>query len=175
MGYPKRLARAKPLASAWDKYVAYLAKVDDRPNKVGQGTKKPATTDVYIEPFGLTIAATQRIKARANTVARSASIHAGIIATYSPTAAGTNNTILEGFKSYKPARISYKSGISVNGTPDKSDRTGLPYLNYGGTSGSFAVGKGGGKTTQKEVLDAFRALIGVGDRSQRYTLIEEKV
>jgi hypothetical protein len=169
MGYPKRMAAAKSMAVGWDNYVNYLSNIDERQDRVGQGTAKPATVVVYIKPFTLEQSNTQFIEARANQSIRTA---LGAPAnTYAPITIGGTDTSqkIDGFKT---ARVVKKTGISARGTRAVSRRTKLPYLNYGGSSGSVAFGKGGTTKTQQEIFEEFKATDTAA--TVRWSLIPEK-
>lgn len=169
MGYPKRLARAKSLAAGWDNYVNYLNNIDDRQDKVGSGTAKPPTISVYINPFTLNLGDKVRLQSSANQATHSA---IGALAnTYAPANLTAGDTAVK-IKGFKPARVVRKTGITARGTRAVSKRTKLPYLNYGGDSGSIAFGKGGTTKSQQDVFEEFKALATTA--STRFTLVPEK-
>lgn len=148
MALLRNLARGSKLKKAFDNLVAYYNKYDERDDGVGKGKAKPAQTVVYVHPFAFDFDADYGLQSTANS-ARWTS-HQGKFASRTKTVAPVNTFK---FRNFRPARVRIQEGVNPSGARKVSKRTKLPYLNYGGISGSIPFGR---SNATDEQLTAFQ-------------------
>jgi hypothetical protein len=160
-----RILQSAKYYSAIDNYIQYITTASRRGTRVGTGQARPASQKLYIDPFGVLLAAGQRVKVSAavptwNTVSGRSEVSSRVTAT-APAAA--LQIKLAGFT---PARIMVTSGRSNNGTTKTSAVTGMRYLSYGGRSTSFPFGR---KDETDEIETAKNAIIAQLQAANSFT------
>lgn len=174
MPIPTQLAKAKQLAVYWDNYVNYLSTVDDRQPNIGQGTEKPAQTQLFIRPFSVSLSNEQYISAN-GTLARWTTYGDNFNNHTKNTLSNTEFEIPIG--SFVPARVVIKTGISSTKTVVTARTTKRKYTTRGGTSGSIPYGRNLATDVETTIFNTIKAAIlpdPVADKTVRVSRVKEK-
>lgn len=170
--------------AARQKYLQFLAGAADRESKIGTRGRRPASVEMGIEPFGMTLPTGVLAKASASVdaltaFAGNASVTArvrilpGTTRTgYTAAAAGTEFLKIGGLS---PARVIRRVYTQATATPKKSDITGLTYGYRRSTSLSAPIGRENGTDTLTDALVELKADIETNDGQTQVFLKDEEV
>jgi len=136
-----RILGAAKYYSAIDNYIKYITDASKRGQNVGQGTKRPESVKLYVDPFGIKMAEGQRAVASGALPTWNQYRTQSDVSSRVSDVAPTDSDLIITPEGWKAARISIKTGISDNGIVKTSKVTGLKYLSYGGTSSSLPFGR----------------------------------
>lgn len=159
------------------KYLEYLRTRGQ--NKVGtasNGRNRPERIALYLDPFGLDLAATQVLQASAEVPSWNAVKGVGAVSTRVVEAVPANAIAFK-LKGVKAARVTYKTGVSTTGTDKRSHLTGLEYKKYGGTNFSFPFGALNNTETITEAFTAIKTGLtaaGIGV-AKTIRLVDEEI
>lgn len=147
-------------------YYAGQLQVDDN---VGQGTARPNSVVLYLEPFSVPLATAHIMRDSALQPAWQA---LSVIApTQSHVSATLGSDTAIDLKSYKAPRIT-RITLDATGSREVSKITGLPYLKYGNTSQSVPFGKATATDTVAEV--ASDLIAAYTDATHKARLVPER-
>lgn len=169
-----RILQSARYYGAINRYMQWVSGQTTRGTRIGQGQPRPASTKLYLEPFGLALPTGAKVVATAatptwNNYAANVGTHA------SATAPGDESLIIrpEGFRA---ARVVVKTGMANQATVKTSNVTGLQYGSYGGTSTSVPFGKKTASETQTAAFLEIETAIGAGlSGNFKISLTQEKV
>jgi hypothetical protein len=136
-----RIMEAAKLYSAVDNLVKYITDSTKRAStsKVGSGKNRPVSQPLYIDPFNIALSTGQVVPQSASKPSWDKYAAAFTGRTNATKPADENNIIK--LANFKAARVNILTGRSQSGTKKVSRVTGLPYLDYGGTSTSIPFGR----------------------------------
>ncbi len=159
-GKYSRIFQAARLQQARTQLIDYQTNAASRPAKTGAVENRPDSIDLAIDtPFNVDLAADQYIASSAFVTAWSAnqaSMGGRVVEEETVVGAGTKIAIL----GFAPARASFTTGKSATGTRQTSERTGLQYIDYGGSSLSVPFGGSTATETESEAFAAIRTAFG---------------
>lgn len=178
MGLPTRLAAGAKYKKAWENFVDYLENYDQRPDKVGQGTPKPAQADLIVRPFGTTFDANNWFAVR-GTQSRWDTFGSDFTGHTKLTSAAVPEDLALTVRGFTPARIVIRLNMLENGVKKVSARTKMPYLDYGGDSGSIPFGASAGSDEELVIFNTLKAAViannGFNPTRSRVSRIKEKI
>lgn len=152
-----RIVSASRYAKALENYVKYVSGTSDRQSKIGQGTKRPTSKELFVTPFGMKVATKQYASSSASETAYS-DLKTQLAGYVFDDLAALTGTALEA-SGYRSARISVKTGVSDSGAIKTSKVTGMKYLSYGGKSVSVPFGKSKDADVESAVFDTLKGKI----------------
>lgn len=153
-------------STARQRYLDYLAGLQQSAIVGAVGQNKPDRQELYIRSFNYDLPSTVSLRVGTSAPAWSSlSGVAPIAARTKETIAGTATAIKPG--SFKPARVSFTTGLASQGTNTPSKRTGLIYKDYGGSTATAPFGKSTDTDTYADAVLAIRnALVALGGRTR---------
>lgn len=159
-------------ATARQRFLDYLAGLQQSAVVGATGRNKPDRIELYIRSFNYDLPGTVSVRVGTSAPAWNALKGVGPIgARTKETLAGTATSIKPG--GFKPARVSFTTGLAPQGTNTPSKRTGLIYKDYGGSTATAPFGKSTDTDTYADGVTAIRgALVALGGRT-RITFSEE--
>jgi hypothetical protein len=138
---------------------------------IGTGTKKPASTKLYLVPFGADFPAGLFAQVSATTPAWTAlGAIAAIAARTEATIAGTATALK--MRGFKAARVVRRAKSDTTGTATTSKLTGLRYLKYNNPSISVPFGRDNDTDTYLEARAAI--VTGIGNQFA-VTFVDEEI
>jgi hypothetical protein len=154
------ILRGARLKVALDNYIKYLSGEVSRQPNIGKGKPRAENTELYVHPFGTTLASKQSVLVSGNKAFWGT--HKSKFANYTADAIVTENgeTSLK-LKGFRAARASYKTGISPTGKEATSNATKMKYLKYGGTSTSIPFGNSATPKTESAAFDDIKTKFGI--------------
>lgn len=152
-----RIVSASRYAKALENYIKYVSGTADRQGKIGQGTKRPPSKTLYVNPFSLKTTDKQYAETSASETAWN-DTKANLTGYTKETLTAGTEFALDA-SGYRAARISIKTGVSDAGTIKTSKVTGMKYLSYGGKSSSVPFGKKENTDTESAVFDVLKGKI----------------
>jgi hypothetical protein len=179
MSLLSNLASGSKNAIAFKNLIAYYDKYDERPDKVGDGEAKPEQIELYVHFFGQDYLAGlyHKVKGTLGTWTTHKDQFIGRTKVGTETFPAEGDIVLMGGRA-RAAKLIIKTGVRTKGVREVSKRTKLPYLNYGGTSGSVPFGR---KNGTDEELTAFNDIVsgykvqGKIPAGTRLSRIKEKI
>lgn len=143
-----RIMQAAKYYSAIDNYVKYITDATKRSStsKVGQGKPRQPSQKLYIDPFNIALSTGQLV--RQSAAAPSWTRFAAAFTARAQPTPPTDENLIVPLANYKAARVNITTGRSTTGVKKISRVTGLPYLDYGGTSTSIPFGRRNETDTQ---------------------------
>jgi hypothetical protein len=166
-----RVLRGQRGPAARQKYLDYLAGLA-QPDLTNETPKnRPASKVLYVKPFGVDLGADALLQTSALdpsfTKLRAA---VGATRVFDVLAAGKSAIKI---RNAKAARVSATDGLSTTGTYQKSNATGLWYVDYGGNSYSCPFGASTSTEKEGEAFTSIKTALGVAYK--RVHLIEERI
>jgi hypothetical protein len=149
-----RIVSASRYAKALDNYIKYVSGTAERQGKIGQGTKRPPSKTLYINPFALKTTDKQYAEVSASETAWND--HKANFTGYTKESLVSGTEFSLKASGYRAARVSLKTGASDSGTIKTSKVTGMKYLSYGGKSSSVPFGKKDNTDTESAVFDVIK-------------------
>lgn len=150
-----RILAAARLKGAVDKYLDYFVNTARQGIRVGTGSARPPSKDLYIIPFGQKIATGQQVKQTA--AEPSWTKYKTDFSTYTDDTAPAGDGNVLRPANYRAARIVIITGRSDTGVAAISNVTGTKYLKYGGKSTSIPFGKNVAADEQESVFNTISA------------------
>lgn len=132
------ILQAAKLKTALDNYLAHISKGQQQTN-VGNGKAKATTTELFVRPFGASLAAKQYAKTSGDSAAWTNGKTNFAKRTLATLDAGTETSIK--LKGFRAARFVLRTGMKASGTVKTAVATKSKYLDYGGTSVSIPFGQ----------------------------------
>jgi hypothetical protein len=168
-----RILEAAKLAPQLEAFLDYQKNAARRGTRVGQGEPRPKSNPLYIKPFNIPLADTQKVRVTAAIPTIAAYGSNSEIASRTDAEPGAGVTLIkpEGFSA---ARVVITSGRSANGTPKTSAVTKAKYLSYGGTSTSIPFGRKNATETLTAAFEAIKAQIIAANPAVKVSLTREK-
>lgn len=169
----KRIIQSARYYAAVDNYIKYITDASKRSVNVGSGRNRPPSQRLFIDPFGIAMAAAQRVPvsaARPSWEAYSARF-AGRTAAAGP---ADGNDILKP-DGFSPARLVIVTSLSNNPVVKTSRITGMKYANYGGSSTSIPFGRKDATDTEAAAFEELKNAILPTLTNGRVSLIKEKI
>lgn len=172
-----RIIEASRMKKALDNYLLWLNGTADRQVGVGNGKARPATTNLYVKPFGVALNAKQYAQVSGNATywGNNKTKFTSKKATIDEiNAGGTTDESALKLKGFRAARVVHRTGMLETGKVSTSNVTKTKYLNYGGTSTSIPFGTNtvtpNSEAAQFEILKGEYTL----DATQRVNWSREK-
>lgn len=144
---------------AKDRFITWLkSRGQNSTGNRNSGRTRPEKIALYLNPFSLELAATQRLKASAEAPSWARVTGVAAVTSRVSSALPTNGVALP-IKKFKAARVVVKTGQTSTGTIKNSHITGLSYKDYGGSSFSIPFGKSTDSETELQAMAAIKAAL----------------
>jgi hypothetical protein len=166
-----RVLRGQRGPAARQKYLDYLAGLN-QPDLTNTTPKnRPASQPLYVKPFGVDLGTDVLLETSGLTPSYNA-LKASVGAARVFDSIPATKTGLK-LRSAKAARVSATTKTSGQGTYKKSKATGLWYIDYGGTSYSCPFGQGAANEKEASAFETIKTLLSLTFKGIH--LIEEKI
>ena len=169
----QRILQAAKYFAAIDNYIKYIQDASKRGSRVGTGQARVASQKLFIDPFGIALAADQVVPQ--SGALPTWTTYSADIGTRATAAAPVNGDLIVPVADYKAARVIITTGRLTQGVKKTSKVTGMPYLDYGGKSTSLPFGRKDAADTQSAAFLELKTAIQNRTNGAIVTLQEEKI
>lgn len=169
-----RIIQSARYYAAIDNYLKYITDSTKKGKNVGNGTARPPSQVLYVNPFAINLVAKQF--AKVSGASPTWQSYATDMAGYAKAVLGSDEEACD-IDNFRPARIIIKTGITTTKKIETSAVTGMKYISYGGKSTSLPFGRRLDTESESDAFTALRDKIfpKLTAASSRVTWSKEKV